>query len=115
MEEVFSEDKKESSPIFEEKKADFVVLPDESTAERVKRTWLNSHRTETRGNKVPQLKASPLTSFKVRQKKEVFVPVHVFVEADRNKATMDFFKEAKENKVILYLKKIKGSKQKMSV
>ena len=50
MEEVFGEDKKESSPIFEEKKADFVVLPDESTAERVKRTWLNFHRTETRGN-----------------------------------------------------------------
>ena len=59
MEEVFCEDKKESSPIVEEKKADFEVPLNESTAERVKRTWLNSHRTDTRGNKVAQSKAGP--------------------------------------------------------
>jgi hypothetical protein len=35
MEEVFGEDKKEISLILEEKKADFVVPLNESTAERV--------------------------------------------------------------------------------
>ena len=59
MEEVFGEDKKESSPILEEKKADFVVPLNESTAERVKKTWQNSHKTETHGNKVAQFKAGP--------------------------------------------------------
>jgi hypothetical protein len=59
MEEVFGEDKKESSPILEENKADFEVPLYDSTAERVKRTWLNSHRTETRGNKVAQFEAGP--------------------------------------------------------
>ena len=59
MEEVFGEDKKEISLILEEKKADFAVSLNESTAERVKRTWLNSHRTENRGNKVAQFKAGP--------------------------------------------------------
>ncbi len=54
MEEVFGEDKKEISLILEEKKADFVVSLNEYTAERVKRTWLNSHITETHGNKVAQ-------------------------------------------------------------
>ncbi len=59
MEEVFCENKKDSSPILEEKKADSVVPLNESTAERVKRTWLNSHRTEKRENKVAQFKAGP--------------------------------------------------------
>ena len=59
MEEVFGEDKKESSLILEEKKADFVVPLNESTADQVKRTWLDSHRAETRGNKVAQFKAGP--------------------------------------------------------
>jgi hypothetical protein len=115
MEEVFGEDKKDSSPILERKKADSVVQLNDSTAERVKRTWLNSQRTEKRGNKVAQFKAVPFASFKLRPKKQVFIPVHVFVEADRSKATINFLKEAKENKVILCLEKIKASKQKMSI
>ncbi len=59
MKEVFGEDKKEISLILEENKTDFVVPLNESTAERVKRTWLDSHRTETRGNKVAEFKAGP--------------------------------------------------------
>ncbi len=59
MEEDLGEDKKESGLILEEKKADFVVPLNESTAERLKRTWLDSHITETRGNKVAQFKEGP--------------------------------------------------------
>ena len=50
MEEVFDEDKIENSPILEEKKTEFVVPLNESFSERVKRSWLNADRTETRGN-----------------------------------------------------------------
>jgi hypothetical protein len=50
MEEVFGDDKIENSPILEQKKTEFLVPLNESAAERVKRTWLNADRTETRGN-----------------------------------------------------------------
>ena len=61
-----------------------------------------------------QFKAGPKTIFKPRQKKQIIVPVKFFVDADFSQAKIDF-KQAKENKAIQCLEKIKASKQKMSV
>ncbi len=55
------------------------------------------------------------TSFKPRPRKQVFVTVQVENRDDSSKAKIAFFKEAKENQVILCLQKIKASKEKMSI